>query len=108
MSFRASRIGLFLALLLLTVAAALPQSAVAGSDCKRSQDCALDAFKSGEIKPLSDVLAAARAKVPGEVVKIELDREDGIWVYEIKILVPSGKRRKVEINASTLAIIKID
>lgn len=79
-----------------------------GADCKRSQDCALDAFKNGEIKPLSEVLAVARAKIPGEVVKVELDHEDGAWVYEIKILTPSGKRRKLEIDASTLAIIKMD
>lgn len=89
-----------------TILVSAPPSA--GADCKRSQDCALDAFKNGEIKPLSDVLAVARAKVPGEVVKVELDREDGVWVYEIKILAASGKRRKLEIDASTLAIIKMD
>ncbi|MBN9602144.1 MAG: PepSY domain-containing protein [Afipia felis] len=81
---------------------------VSAADCKRSQDCALDAFKGGEIKPLPDVLAVVREKIPGEVVKVELDREKGVWVYEVKILTPSGKRRKVEIDASTLAIVKMD
>jgi len=91
-------------------AIALPRGAIGGDrpDCKRSQDCALDAFKSGQIRPLAEVLAVARAKVPGEVVKIELEREDGAWVYEIKILTPSGRRREIEINAHTLAVIKID
>lgn len=79
-----------------------------GQNCKRNQDCALDAFQSGEIRPLTEVLAVAREKVPGEVVKVELDREDEIWVYEIKILTPSGRRREVEINARTLAVIKVD
>jgi uncharacterized membrane protein YkoI len=79
-----------------------------GHDCKRGQDCALGALKKGEIRPLSEVLAIVRAKIPGEIVEIELDREDGIWVYEIKILTSSGRRRKVEVNAQTLAIIKID
>lgn len=78
------------------------------SNCARSQDCAFDAREQGKIRPLSEVLAAARAAVPGEVVKIELEREDGIWVYEIKILTPSGHRREVELNAETLAILKID
>lgn len=77
-------------------------------ECKRSQDCALDAFKSGEIRPLAEVLEVARGKVPGEVVKIKLDMEDGAWVYEVKILTPAGRRRELEINARTLAIIKID
>jgi uncharacterized membrane protein YkoI len=76
--------------------------------CGREQDCALDAFKGGEIRPLPEVLAVARERLPGEVVKVELEREDGIWVYEIKILTPSGKRREIEIDARTLAVIKID
>lgn len=78
------------------------------SECKRSQDCALQALKSGEIRPLTDVLAVARDKLPGEVIKVELDRDDGVWVYEIKVLTSSGKRREIEINAQTLAVIKID
>lgn len=78
------------------------------SDCKHAQDCALQALKSGDIRPLPEVLAVARDKLPGEVVKIKLERDDGIWVYEIKVLTPSGKRREIEINAQTLAVIKID
>lgn len=96
---------------LVGAAVALPQSAIGedrAPDCKRGQDCALGAFKSGDIRPLSDVLVVARDKIPGEVIKVELEREDGVWVYEIKILTPSGKRREIEINAQTLAVIKID
>jgi uncharacterized membrane protein YkoI len=78
------------------------------SNCKREQDCALQALKSGEIRPLTDVLAVARDKLPGEIIKVELDRDDGVWVYEIKVLTDSGKRREIEINAQTLAVIKID
>lgn len=98
--------------LLVSAAIVLPPHAASSEDrkseCKRSQDCALDAFKSGDIRPLSDVLAVAREKVPGEVVKVELEREDGVWVYEVKILTPTGRRREVEINAHTLAVIKVD
>lgn len=79
-----------------------------GSDCDGGQNCALDARKQGAIRPLSEVLAVARARLPGEVIKIKLDREDDIWVYEIKILTPKGRRREIEINAQTLDIIKSD
>lgn len=96
------------ALLLAFAVAALALSPAAAEDCKRNQDCALEAFQRGEIKPLSEVLAVARARLPGEVVKIELEREDGIWVYEIKILTASGRVREIEINAKTLAIIKVE
>jgi uncharacterized membrane protein YkoI len=77
-------------------------------DCKREQDCALNAVSGGEIRPLTEVLAVAKEKLPGEVIKVELEREDGIWVYEVKVLTTSGRRREIEINAKTLAVIKID
>jgi len=80
----------------------------AGQDCKKSQDCALGAREQGKIRTLTEVLVAARAAVPGEVVKIELERENGLWVYEVKILSASGRRRTVEINAETLAVIKVE
>jgi uncharacterized membrane protein YkoI len=103
--FSSSRLGLLFALAV--AALALPPLA-AGEDCKRNQDCALDAFQRGEVRPLSEVLAVARGKFPGEVVKVELEREDGIWVYEIKILTASGRVRELEINAKTLAILKVE
>lgn len=98
---------LFVAVMFAAVSA--PQH-VMGKDrnCERSQDCALNAFKSGDVASLTDVLKVALERVPGEVVKVELEREDGIWVYEIKILTPQGKRREVEINAKSLEIIKVD
>jgi uncharacterized membrane protein YkoI len=105
------RIAVTLAAVLISIFLALQHGALGKdrkSDCTRDQDCALNALNSGEIRPLPEVLAIARDKLPGEVVKIELERDDGIWVYEIKVLIPSGKRRKIEINARTLAVIKID
>ena len=101
----APRLALLLALAVAAIA--LPPLA-AGEDCKRNQDCALEAFQRGEVRPLSEVLAVARELGAGDVVKVELDREDGIWVYEIKILTASGRVRELEINAKTLAIIKVE
>jgi uncharacterized membrane protein YkoI len=101
------RVPLFLTLLGATLFLS-PAATGKDKDCKNTQDCALDAREQGKIRPLSEVFAAARAVVPGEVVKVELDREDGIWVYEIKILTTSGRRRTVEINAETLAVMEID
>lgn len=86
----------------------LHSAAFAKDDCKSSQDCALGAREQSQIRPLSEVLAAARAVVPGEVVKIELERKRGVWVYEIKILAASGRRREIQIDAETLATIKVD
>lgn len=53
---------------------------------------------------MSAVLGVVRDKVPGDIIEIELDRDDGIWIYEVKVLPPSGHRKKLEIDARTLEI----
>lgn len=72
------------------------------------QDKARRALERGEIRPLGEVLDAARKALPGDVVKVELDEDDGRWIYEIKILAPSGERREVEIDAKSLQVLEID
>lgn len=76
--------------------------------CRNEQDCARQALQRGEIRPLEEVLAVARQAVPGDVVGVDLDYEDGRWVYEIKVLTDRGRRREIEIEATTLRILEID
>lgn len=96
------------AILLAAALACAAAPALARDDrCRRDQDCAREALVHGEIRPLSEVLGVVRDKVPGDIIEIELDREDGIWVYEVKVLPPSGRRKKLEIDARTLEILKI-
>lgn len=94
--------------LLAAVLAAASGSVGARDHCKKDQDCAREALAHGEIRPLSAVLRAVREKVPGDIIEIELDRDHGIWIYEVKVLPPSGRRKKLDIDARTLEILKID
>ncbi len=72
------------------------------------QDEARQALERGEIRPLDQVLDAARKQLPGDVVKVELEHDDGRWIYEIKILTTAGKRREVEIDAKSLKVLELD
>ena len=65
-------------------------------------------LKEGRIKPLTEILAAVNAKVPGELLEVELELEDGIYVYEFKLLRPDGRVQEVEAGASTAKILKIE
>jgi len=65
-------------------------------------------LKEGRIKPLTEILAAVNAKVPGELLEVELEIEDGIYVYEFKLLRPDGRVQEVEADASTAKILKIE
>jgi uncharacterized membrane protein YkoI len=70
-------------------------------------DEALRLFQQGRILSLTEITTAVRAKVPGEVLEVELER-DGLYVYEFKILKPDGRVQEVEIDAATGRIIKIE
>lgn len=72
------------------------------------QDRAKAALERGEIKPLDRILAAVRAVAPGDVVGVKLERKGERWIYELKVLTPAGKRREVEIDASSLEIVDDD
>ncbi len=93
-----------LAAVLILLCAFAPAAPLRAGD----QEDARRAVQSGEIRPLDQVLAAARAAVPGDVVKLDLKREKGRWVYELKILTAAGKRREIEVDAKTLAVLDDD
>lgn len=78
------------------------------SFAESDQDEARRALERGEIQPLDQVLDAARKALPGDVVKVELDEDDGRWIYEIKVLTSGGERREVEIDAKSLEVLEID
>lgn len=88
---------------LLCVAA--PTPSFAGRD---DHIAARAALQRGEILPLNAVLDIALRAVPGDVIDVELDREDDGWEYEIKVLTPTGRVREVTLNARTGAILEIE
>lgn len=50
----------------------------------------------------------ALARVPGQIIHVDLDMEHGILVYEVFILSNQGRTYEVEINARTGRIIKVE
>lgn len=75
---------------------------------RAEQEAIRTAVQRGELLPLPRILSIAQKRVPGDVVKVELDYEPTGIKYEVKILTPSGRVREVEINARTGSVIKIE
>ncbi len=65
------------------------------------EDEARHALENGEVLPLERVLAGLGSAVPGEVSGLELEKENGIWIYEFKIISPDGQMLKVRVDAKT-------
>lgn len=75
---------------------------------RADQLAASAALARGEILPIGRVLTIATDRVPGDVLKVKLEREPVGFKYEIKVLTGEGRVREVEVNARTGAIIKIE
>ena len=71
-------------------------------------DRARRALEKGEILPLERVMARLRDTVPGEISGVELEQEGGRWIYEFKIISPSGRMREVRVDAKTGSVIGKD
>ena len=67
---------------------------------------ALKAVQRGEALPLGTVLARVSDRLGGEILAIEIEREDGRWVYEFRIADANGQRRAVYVDAATAEIVK--
>lgn len=92
------------ALPLLTILLLLTGPALA--DGKSDHDRARAALAAGAIRPLADILADVERRWVGQIIETELERDDGRWVYEFKLLPPSGRIYKLELDATTGALLK--
>lgn len=80
----------------------LPTPVLASSS---DHDQARAALASGEILPLSAIIAKLEMDFPGQIVEVELERENGQWIYEIKLLQKDGYRQKLKVDAKSAAVI---
>jgi uncharacterized membrane protein YkoI len=62
------------------------------------------AVERGEMKSLADILAIVRDKLPGEVAGVEIEQEDGHWVYEFRVVDSKGRLFDVYVDARSGAI----
>lgn len=89
-----------LAVVLATVLASPP--VLADSE----QDRARAAVQAGKVLPLKTLLERLEREHPGQVLEVELEQDDGRWIYEIKLLQPGGRLVKLELDAASGAVLQ--
>ena len=94
-------IGILAASLVISAALVPPARAFDPSD----HDRARKALEAGEILPLRMVLEKVDRDAPGQVLEVELERKNGRWIYEIKLLRSGGTLVKLQVDASDGSII---
>ena len=68
---------------------------------------ALQAVQSGQVLPLTTVLERLGREHPGQVLEVELERDAGQWIYEIKLLSADGQLLKLKLDAGTAAVLRM-
>lgn len=99
---------LLLPLLLVALSAFLPAAGVRAGDDDRDHEEARALLQRGEILPLAHVLELVRGIEPGDVIEVELDRDDGVWEYQVKVLTPTGRVREVTLDARDGRLLKLE
>lgn len=62
--------------------------------------------EDGARLPLARVLAIVRAQASGEVLEVELDKDDGREVYEVAVLTIEDRKIEITLDARTGRIIE--
>lgn len=68
---------------------------------RSDHDAVRNAVESKEILSLSAILDIVRGKLPGEVAGVEIDRKNGRWLYEFRVVDSRGRLFEVYVDART-------
>lgn len=95
-------------LLLLTLAMGVATTGtLVQADDHGDHELARQALERGQVMPLRAVLDKVEREYPGQVLKVEFDREDGRFIYEIRLLQNDGRMAKLEVDAVNGRVLKI-
>ncbi|MDO9092129.1 MAG: PepSY domain-containing protein [Rubrivivax sp.] len=87
----------------LATALALPAAQASERDHERARA----AVQAGEVLPLATLLERLQRTHPGQVLELELERDNGRWIYEVKLLQANGQLMKLELDASTAQVLQV-
>jgi uncharacterized membrane protein YkoI len=97
-----------MALLLASLASMAAPPSFARDDDHERREAVRRAVEAGEVMPLSQILERVRGKVSGDITGIEIDREDGRWRYEFRVIDRGGRVLEVHVDARSGDIEQIE
>jgi transposase InsO family protein len=65
------------------------------------------AAERGALRPLPEILAAIRDKLPGEVVGVEVEQKSGRRLYEFRVADTRGRLLEAYVDARTSTVERI-
>ena len=81
---------------------------LARADDQEVMDRLRTAVERGEALPLSMLQRSLGRAFPGEIIGVEVDEDDGRFVYEFKVLQSSGRILEIEMDAADGAVLDVE
>ena len=91
----------------LTVLLASGVQAGAKDSGARDHERARAAVQAGQVLPLPTLLERLQRTHRGQVLEVELEHDDGRWVYELKLLQADGQLAKLHVDARTGQVLQV-
>ena len=80
-----------------------------GQHCHHvNQSEARKAVSRGDVLAYSKLETAISAQFKGRIIRVELEEDDGEWVYEVRLLADDGRVIKVWADATHLQILEVE
>lgn len=95
-------------LLLCALLAGLAIAPALADERRRDHDDARAAVARRDALPLARILEAAQRAVPGEVIEVELEHEDGRLLYEVETIARNGRVRTITLDAATARVLDVE
>ncbi|MPM71253.1 hypothetical protein SDC9_118216 [bioreactor metagenome] len=73
---------------------------------EKDHELARRALQEGKVLPLRTVLEQVEREYKGQVLEVELERDGGSFIYEIKLLLPDGRLMKLEVDGATGKVVR--
>lgn len=73
-----------------------------------SRDALRRLVQEGKLLPLAILKAKVLLRVPGDLINVSVERDDGRILYEFRVLTSSGRVTEVEVEAATGTITEIE
>jgi uncharacterized membrane protein YkoI len=91
------------AIMIIGAVAAMPMfsNSVASAEGSLRQNEVRQLRESGKILPMEEILARVRSIQPGQVVEIELEREQDAYVYKVKVIDGKDTIHTLELDAAS-------
>ena len=70
-------------------------------------ELARQALERGQVLPLRTVLERIEREYQGQVLKVEFERDDGRFIYEIRLLQADGRMAKLKVDAVDGRVLEV-